>query len=106
MIFQPLTITIAGLILTLWCIPLALGKIGPNFFYGIRTRAAYASEENWYRINRFGGKIFLSISCIMTLIGLAGFFVPVEYLAVYDAAALIIFTISSFVATAMVVLAK
>jgi uncharacterized membrane protein len=36
-------------------IPLALGLIPPNRFYGYRTRKAFSSPERWYRANRFSG---------------------------------------------------
>jgi len=36
-------------------IPMALGMIPPNRFYGYRTRKTFSSEEIWYRANRFSG---------------------------------------------------
>ncbi len=33
------------------CIPLLLGRIRMNHWYGMRVSAAYRSNENWYRIN-------------------------------------------------------
>ena len=36
-------------------IPLALGLIPPNRFYGYRTRKTFSSAEVWYRANRFSG---------------------------------------------------
>jgi hypothetical protein len=35
-------------------IPLALGLIPRNGFYGIRVREAFASDASWYAINRLG----------------------------------------------------
>jgi uncharacterized membrane protein len=36
-------------------IPMALGLIPPNRFYGYRTRKTFSSREVWYRANRFCG---------------------------------------------------
>ena len=75
-------------------VPLIRGRIGPNRTYGVRTRAAFASEEAWYAINRFGGRELLRWSVPVALVGLAAFvfsglgaktliasaFVPIVYL--------------------------
>jgi len=65
----PFIITSAGLLIGLLCIPLARGKIGPNLFYGIRTRAAFASKENWYRINKSAEKSFSALPASSPLSG-------------------------------------
>jgi uncharacterized membrane protein len=36
-------------------LPLMLGLIEPNPFYGVRNVATFASEEVWYRANRASG---------------------------------------------------
>jgi SdpI/YfhL protein family len=36
-------------------IPIALGLIPPNRFYGYRTRKTFSSADIWYRANRFCG---------------------------------------------------
>ena len=36
-------------------IPLILGVVPPNNFYGFRTRQTLASPELWFRANRFAG---------------------------------------------------
>ncbi len=36
-------------------IPMALGMIPPNRFYGYRTRKTFSSRDMWYRANRFAG---------------------------------------------------
>jgi uncharacterized membrane protein len=36
-------------------IPMALGIIPPNRFYGYRTRKTFSSAEVWYRANCFSG---------------------------------------------------
>lgn len=39
------------------CIPLILGWIPPNRWYGVRFPESFTSNENWYRINRLGGAL-------------------------------------------------
>jgi len=48
---------ITSLLLVGIAIPLSYRKIKPNRLYGIRTKFSYSSDENWYRINQYGGKI-------------------------------------------------
>ncbi|HOB73487.1 MAG TPA: SdpI family protein [Phycisphaerae bacterium] len=40
------------LLLIALMVPLLLGRIPPNGWYGFRTPAAFRSTHNWYRINR------------------------------------------------------
>ena len=47
----------APLLIAAICVPLALGLVGPNPFYGIRTAATRLSEAEWYRINRLSGAV-------------------------------------------------
>ncbi len=48
-------ISIAVLIILL-SIPLVRRKVGMNKLYGIKIKKAFESEENWYKINAYGGK--------------------------------------------------
>ena len=34
-------------------LPCYLGRVAPNPNYGFRIEKPFASEENWYQINRF-----------------------------------------------------
>ena len=45
----------APLLIAVICVPLALGLVGPNPFYGIRTAATRLSEAEWFRINQVAG---------------------------------------------------
>ncbi len=45
----------APLLFAVISLPLALGLVEPNPFYGVRTAATFASEEAWYRANRASG---------------------------------------------------
>jgi uncharacterized membrane protein len=83
----PLMVTLGGIVTVAVCWPLMLGKVAPNRLYGIRTRAAFQSPENWYRLNRLGGRMFVRAGVILALTGLAGFAVPALFLPIYDALA-------------------
>lgn len=53
-------------ICVLICLPLWLGKIGPNPIYGYRSAFARSSPENWYAMNGFAAKVFLPFFAILT----------------------------------------
>lgn len=57
-------------------VPLVLGKIPMNFVFGIRFSKAFDSEENWYKINRYGGKQIIVWSIPLILLGLGAAFLP------------------------------
>lgn len=59
-----------GLLTTALAIPLVLRKIPMNRYYGIRIPKAFKSDENWYDINAYGGKIFLVYGLLLTVFGL------------------------------------
>lgn len=42
-------------------IPLILGVVPRNWFYGLRTRRTLESDALWYPANRFGGWILLAV---------------------------------------------
>lgn len=52
-----------GAAVAIGSVPLMLRKVPMNTAYGIRTRKAFVSEENWYRINEYGGRLFKVIEC-------------------------------------------
>ena len=55
-----------------------------NKYYGFRIKKAFESEENWYKINKYGAKRFLFWSIPMLIIGAIVFFIPInEYSAVF-----------------------
>jgi uncharacterized membrane protein len=57
MIHQPFFIP--SLLISLIALPLVLGFIPRNRWYGIRTAQTLSDETTWYRCNRFGGWAFL-----------------------------------------------
>jgi len=81
---DPLSATVGGSIVfcSLVCIglgiPLLKGKIKMNRYYGVRFAKSFESEENWYKINKYGAKRLIIWSVPMLIIGVATFFVPMR----------------------------
>ena len=71
-----LSIASLGFILIVFSIPLALGKIGPNPWYGVRFLLSYKSDDHWYAINRYGGRLTCIWGMVILVLGLAGLFLP------------------------------
>ncbi|GLH71496.1 hypothetical protein GETHPA_30300 [Geothrix rubra] len=46
------------------CIPLIRREVPINSIYGFRFPVAMKSEEAWYRVNSFGGKVLAITSCL------------------------------------------
>ena len=53
-------------------------QIHMNKWYGVRFRKAFVSDDYWYKINRYGGKLLIIWSIPIVLIGIATFFIPEE----------------------------
>ena len=66
----------SGLLITLLSVPLILHRVPPNSIYGIRTKASFASDSEWYRINEIGGRYLTLSGIIILAVGIVGFFLP------------------------------
>lgn len=69
---------VTGLIFILLSIPLIAKKVPMNRLYGFRIRKAFASEENWYKINHYGGKQLLYWSSLLVAVGVICFMYPAQ----------------------------
>jgi len=65
-----------GVLLILVCIPLLLGKVRMNPYYGIRLPKAFLSEENWYRINAYGAQRMMLWSVVLIALGFVELLLP------------------------------
>jgi hypothetical protein len=54
-----------GILTAVLSIPLIYRKIPMNHAYGIRVRRAFVSNENWYSINEYGGKLFFVFGLVI-----------------------------------------
>ncbi len=71
-----LTTTFAGLFIIAICIPLVKRKVKMNRWFGMRLPKSYTSEENWYKINEYGGRQFIYWSIPLALSGVMFFIMP------------------------------
>jgi hypothetical protein len=60
-----------GLVTAAIAVPLILRKVPMNRYYGIRIPKAFKSEDNWYDINAYGGKILLIYGLFLIVFGIA-----------------------------------
>src|SRR4030095_15419198 len=60
-----------GVLICALAIPLVLRRVPPNGIYGIRTKASFASESDWYRINSIGGRYLAVSGLIISMVGVA-----------------------------------
>jgi hypothetical protein len=61
-----------GLLLAIVSIPLVLKKVPMNRAYGIRIKKAFASQDNWYAVNNYGGKLLLAFGVFLLAFGVIG----------------------------------
>ena len=60
-----------GILFILVCLPMVYRKIPMNRLYGVRTPKAFRSDEDWYAINEYGGKVFIAWSVPLLITGTA-----------------------------------
>ena len=67
---------LVGAVLLITCIPLALGKIGRNRWYGYRIKATMNDDRVWYPVNERTGRqlaitaLVLLVLCLVGLVAL------------------------------------
>jgi hypothetical protein len=64
------TLSLYG-ILMLAALPLALGWVPPNRWYGFRFPGALFAPEIWYRLNALGGQMFIGGLVVCAVINAA-----------------------------------
>jgi hypothetical protein len=67
-----------GVLIIAVSIPLQKNKIRMNCWYGMRFRKSFKSDENWYKINRYGADRMIMWSIVIIVIGLLTFVIPLE----------------------------
>lgn len=67
-----------GFLVVVLNVPLLKGQIAMNRWYGIRTAKAFASEENWYTLNRYGARCLIRAGVLLMGVGLASCFVMLD----------------------------
>ena len=73
-IFFGITNLSAGILFIVISLPLMTRKIPMNSLYGFRMEKALSSDENWYRINAYGGRQLAFWSLFLVGIGILNLF--------------------------------
>src|SRR4051794_2247351 len=76
----------SGLVLVGLAIPLILGKVGPNPWYGFRVERTLSDPAAWYAVNTYAAKRFLVVGIANSLSAIILYFVPGIDVAVYSTA--------------------
>jgi hypothetical protein len=57
-------------------IPLILGRVPPNRWYGFRVRRTLERPEIWYPANRYSGQLGAALGLILVVAAVALYFIP------------------------------
>ncbi len=80
----------AALVGVVASVPLMGRRVRMNRWYGVRIPEAFASEERWFAINHYGGRLLLIWSLAIAATAAAGAFLPRREWVAYDWAALVV----------------
>ena len=72
--YAALLFSIVGILYIGLGIPLLLGRIPPNSWYGCRTQKTLSSDEIWYPINRVTGR-YMIVSGVAVILSALGVFI-------------------------------
>ena len=75
---------LTGLLLIGLAIPLMLGKIKPNHWYGFRIRLTLDNPDIWYPVNAWTGRWLLIIGLATVVATPVGLLLPDELLSGYS----------------------
>ena len=59
-------------------LPLMKRKVKMNYWYGVRIAKSFQSEENWFKINEYGGRQLVAWSVPLITWGLLCFAIPMK----------------------------
>ncbi len=80
----------AAVAVVLASVPLIRRRVKMNPWYGVRIPAAFESEERWFEINAYGGRLLLRWGLVIAATAIVGAFLGREHWVVYDRTALAI----------------
>ena len=73
-----LALVLSGALIIAVCLPLLKGQIKPNALYGVRMAKSFESDENWFKMNRYGAKQMMLWAGATIAVGLVAFFLPLQ----------------------------
>ena len=71
-----ITFIFCGALFILISIPLLKGTVKMNYWYGVRFKKSFESDENWFKINKYGSQQLIKWSVPLILIGIVTFVIP------------------------------
>jgi hypothetical protein len=83
----PMIISLVGLLIVAFSVPLIFRLVPMNAIYGMRLPASFKSNERWLDVNAYGGRLMGGWALVIVASGLAGFFVLPGYRELYANAA-------------------
>ena len=66
-----LVFPLVGTVIAALGIPLWIGMVPPNRFYGVRTATTLADEAVWYAVNRAAGRDMVGVGAVTLLLSTA-----------------------------------
>lgn len=66
-----LTFAAVGVLFVVSGIPLRMGRVRPNDWYGCRTRKTLSDEKVWYAVNRVAGRDLIAAGVVLVISSLA-----------------------------------
>jgi len=88
-----------GLLFIALSVPLILGKVPPNQFYGYRTKKVLSNPDIWYPVNRYGGWALLWAGVVTVAASVVLFFIPELNFESYNNICLIIMSTVLIIST-------
>lgn len=70
--------------------PLIKGRVKMNPWYGVRIPTAFTSDENWYELNRYGGRLLFRWGISIAVTAAAGALLQPKHWVAYNWASLAI----------------
>ncbi len=83
---------VVGIIMILVALPLVQRRVKMNHWYGVRIPAAFTSEEAWFDINHYGGRLLIIWGLVIGTTGVVGVFLPKRDWNTYNLVAVVIVT--------------
>jgi len=76
-----IVLLLTGLLVVAMAYPLIKGYVKMNHWYGVRFPQSFYSEESWYKINAYGGKVMVIWGLFMAIAGILFVFIPLDSFA-------------------------
>lgn len=82
-------------------IPLIMGKVPPNAYYGFRTAKTMSNPDIWYKANAYSGWALLVSGVVIALATIALAYVPDLSATVYTYCCLAVMVITLIISTVL-----